>query len=159
MTSQSRQPYVYDKGKYHDETVDRYGLSEEHAANHTVVFLRWLIERDLMSESFRSEGGDGLEALRAGRTTIHEIYNWWDRCLVDDMLSDEGNAFAMHYFDFERGQYIHDYIRTLQRRLPSEFHVEYSEKNYQAMKAVIDRRFDEWKNPRRPWRPFGRTSK
>ena len=59
------------------------------------------------------------------------------------MLSEEGNAFGMHYFDFERGRYIHDYIETLQGRLPSEFHVDYTEDGYQKMRKVIDRRYDE----------------
>jgi hypothetical protein len=65
------------------------------------------------------------------------------------MLSEEGNAFAMHYFDFERGRYIHDYIAALQGSLPSEFHVDCTEDNYQKMRQVIDRRYDEWKTPKK----------
>lgn len=65
------------------------------------------------------------------------------------MLSEEGNAFAMHYFDFERGQYIHDYVANLQNDLPTEFHVDYNEENYQKMRKVIDRRHAEWKQPKK----------
>jgi hypothetical protein len=61
------------------------------------------------------------------------------------MLSQDGNGFAMHYFDFKRGRYIHDYMATLKGRLPAEFHVDYTEDAYQKMKLVIDRRYDEWK--------------
>jgi hypothetical protein len=150
------QPHVYDKAKYHDESIQQYGLPEEHAANHTIVFLRWLIEHQLMSNFFCNEGAKVLESFRAGKATIYDVYSWWDSCLVDDMLSEEGNAFAMHYFDFDRGRYIHDYIKTLQRGLPSEFHVEYTEENYQLMRKVIDRRYDEWqRNGKRRWWPFG----
>lgn len=138
-------PYVYDKAKYHSETVHKYGLPEEHDSNHTVVFLRWLVEHQMMSNFFGETGNDILRKFQAGEITIHDLYQWWDGCLVDDMLSEEGNAFAMHYFDFQSGQYIPDYIVTLQGRLPSEFHVEYSEDNYQKMREVIDRRYDEWK--------------
>ena len=61
-------PHVYDKAKYHDETIEQHGLPEEHAANHTVVFLRWLIENDLMGESFITEsGGDDREISRGSR--------------------------------------------------------------------------------------------
>jgi hypothetical protein len=142
-------PHVYDKAKYHYESVEGHGLSEEHAANHTVFFLRWLIEHDLMSEEFVDESAASLEKFRAGEAGIHEVYGEWDCCLVDDMLSDEGNAFAMHYFDFDRGKYLHDYAETLQRGMPSEFHVEYSEENYQRIKAVIDRRYQLWKARRK----------
>lgn len=149
-----KSPHVYDKAKYHYETVDQYGLSESHAANHTVIFLRWLIERDLMDKFFVDESGGILEEFRRGKTSIHEVYEWWDCCLIDVMLSEEGNGFAMHYFDFESGKYIHDYIELLQGSLPSEFHIEYTEDNYQRMKEVIDRRYQEWKSPRRRWWPF-----
>jgi len=61
----------------------------------------------------------------------------------------------MHYFDFQRGRYIPDYIETLQGRLPSEFHVVYTEDSYQKMRQVIDRRYDEWKTPKKKgWWPF-----
>ena len=90
------------------------------------------------------------QPFRAGDTSIHAVYDWWDRCLIDDMLSDEGNAFAQSYFDFERGGYLKDYARTLQRDLPSEFHVPFTEQNYQAIRAVIDQRYDDWRRASRP---------
>jgi hypothetical protein len=146
-------PHVYDKAKYHYETIEKYGLPEEHAANHTVFFLRWLIEQDLMDQSFVEESGGALQEFRAG-ASIHEVYEWWDGCLIDDMLSEEGNKFAMHYFDFHRGKYLQDYIDTLQGALPTEFHIVYSEENYQRMKRVIDSRYRDWKSPKKSWWPF-----
>src|SRR5688572_15876770 len=102
-------PHVYDKAKYHYETIEEFGLSEEHADNHTVVFLRWLIEHDLISKAFVENSGDMLEKFRAGKASIHELYEWWDCCLIEDMLSEEGNKFAMHYFDFDKGMFLQDY--------------------------------------------------
>lgn len=144
------QPFVYDKAKYHDETISELGLPEEHAANHTVFFLRWLIERSLVSDFFENEGGDILRAFQHGRASIHDVYEWWDRCLIDEMLSNEGNAFARTYFDFEHGDYLKDYSRVLQRDLPSEFHVAYTEGNYQAIRDVIDTRYAAWQQASRP---------
>ena len=142
-------PHVYDKTKYHDDTVEELGLPEEHAANHTAFFLRWLIERSLVSELFETEGADILAPFRDGQASIHDVYEWWDGCLVDDMLSDEGNAFARSYFDFDRGDYMQDYARVLQRDLPTEFHVPYTEENYQAIRAVIEDRYAAWqRSPR-----------
>lgn len=141
-------PHVYDKAKYHDDSISQHGLSEEHAANHTVFFLRWLIERRLMSDFFEETSADILKKFREGNATIYQVYDWWDRCLVDDQLSEEGNAFAMHYFEFEHGTYLEDYVATLQGDLPSEFHIDFTEANYEAMKSVIERRYKEWKTQR-----------
>lgn len=143
-------PHVYDKAKYHDETIEQHGLPEEHASNHTVVILRWLIENDLMGGDFTEEP-EPLEKYLAGNMSIHDLYNWWDRCLIDDMLSDRGNEFAKHYFDFQKGEFIHDYMRILQGTLPSEFHIAYSEENYQTIKAIIDTKYKKWATPKKKW--------
>ena len=89
--------HVYDKAKYHDESVAQAGLPDEHASNHIVPMLRWLIENDLMSEFFLTEGAEALARYRAGELSIHELFDWWDTCLISDMLSAQGNAFAMHF--------------------------------------------------------------
>ena len=136
-------PYVYDKAKYHSETIEKFGLSDEHAANHTVMFLRWLIEHRMMSDFFEQEAADILRQFRSGEVSAHAVYEWWDGCLIDEMLSDEGNTFAKSYFDFENGSYISDYIATLKGRLLSEFHVDYTEANYHKMAQVINRRYAE----------------
>ena len=142
---QSDDPYVYDKAKYHFESVDDFGLPEEHAFNHTTFFLSWLVAHDLMSEWFCAECADELAKYKEGTATVNELYEWWDTCLISDMLSDEGNAFATSYFDFEKGKYIADYQANLQRDLPSEFHVPYTAENEALIHAVISRRFKEWK--------------
>ncbi len=150
--SPQRRPVVYDKGKYHLETVDNYGLPESHAYHHTLYFFRWLIENDLMSDEFRFET-QSFELRGVTNDAVLQTYEWWDCCLVDDMLSDEGNALAQHYFDFEKGQYLSDYMGLLQGDLPSEFHIELTEENYQKLKQIIDRRFAKWKKraPKRWW--------
>jgi hypothetical protein len=147
-------PHVYDKAKYHYDSIEQHGLSEEHACNHTVVPLRWLIENRLLSDMFEKEEHDRLIQFREGKITAQEIYDAWDRCLVDDMLSDKGNAFAMHYFDLAKGRYIHDYIAALQGKLPSEFHIEFTEANYQKMRGIIDRAYKNWQRPKRWWWPW-----
>ncbi|MHC4982234.1 MAG: DUF7832 domain-containing protein [Planctomycetota bacterium] len=137
-------PVVYDKGKYHGDAVEKYGLPESHAYHHTLYFFRWLIEHDLMSDFFWSE----TESFEPGGVTnqaVLQTYEWWDCCLADDMLSDEGNAFSQYYFDFDKGRYLSDYMGLLQGDLPSEYHIPLTEESYQRLKTVIDRRYDEWK--------------
>lgn len=160
-------PHVYDKSKYHLETVEEAGLPERHASNHIVVILRWLIENELLDASFAADQRAQLDRYRAGELSIHELFvERWDGCLVSDMVSDAGNAFAMHYFDYEKGNYLRDYIEVLASSVPSEFHVEYTEANYARMKQVIDQRYRDWLGGRgregseaaaAPVRPRGRA--
>ncbi|MFC3716177.1 hypothetical protein ACFONC_08440 [Luteimonas soli] len=147
--------HVYDKAKYHYETISQAGLPDAHASNHIVPVFRWLIENDLMSEFFTSEGREPLERYRAGEVSIHELFEWWDTCLISDMISDQGNEFAMAYFDYDRGQYLKDYQRTLVGNLPSEFHVVYSNSNYAKLKRAIDCRYRQWSAKKgKPWWRF-----
>jgi hypothetical protein len=136
---------AYDKGKYHDDTVAELGLPEAHADHHTAFFLRWLVERALLSAAFEDECAELLGAHRAGAASACDVYAWCDRVLADDMLSDEGNAFARDYFDFDCGAYLADYARVLQRDLPSQYHVPFTDENYRALRDVIDARHAEWR--------------
>ena len=141
-------PYVYDKAKYHYEFIEDAGLPEEHSKNHAVPILRWLIENSLASDFFAKEGRKHLGQYKRGEISIHDLYDSWDCCLISDMLSDEGNAFAREYFDFQDGQYIQDYIATLQGDLPTELHVTYTEAGYAKLRTVIDERYASWRTDR-----------
>jgi len=146
-------PVVYDKGKYHDETVMENNLPEERASVHTAFFLGWLIENDLCSNEFNSESSDLIEKYKSQAKTAVDVYEWWDRCLIDDMLSEEGNAFAAEYFDFENGKYLSDYSELLVKNLPSEFHVPYTWENQRIVGQRISQRYLRWKNrkDKKPW--------
>jgi hypothetical protein len=149
--------HVYDKAKYHHESVEQAGLPDAHASNHIVPMLRWLIDNGLMSDFFLTEGAEPLARYRSGDLSIHGLFEWWDTCLISDMLSDQGNAFAMHYFDYTDGKYIHDYIATLQGALPSEFHVVYSEDGYSRLRSIMDNRYRTWSGRgASPWWRFWR---
>ncbi|MFT3685257.1 MAG: hypothetical protein QM783_10090 [Phycisphaerales bacterium] len=137
--------HAYDKAKYHDETVQGHGLPEEHASNHIVYFLRWLIDRRLTSDLLETESDGLVDSVRRGDNTIHDLFNHWDRCLVDDMLSDEGNAFAMVYFDYEKGDYLKDYEKLLKPRYEDVYFAPYSDETYRQFAAVIDGRYRAWK--------------
>lgn len=136
--------HAYDKAKYHSETIEEFGLPDERAGHLGTFFLSWLIKRNLISPTFQRRARRQLAKYQAGKMSIQRLYFEQDSCLVSDMLSDEGNSFAMAYFDLLHGQYIHDYVLHLQKDLPSEFHVEYTPENERAMHDVIDRRYSEW---------------
>jgi hypothetical protein len=141
-----RKPIVYDKAKYHDDSIAEEGLDARQAFVHTGVFLGWLIDRNLLSEEFWDNAGEEIEAFRQRRRTGPQIYEWNDGVLVDDMLNEEGNAFAQHYFDFDKGQYLADYEELLCAGLPSQYHVDDTWENYDKLKQRIDQRYEVWKS-------------
>lgn len=138
-------PVVYDKAKYHRESVELAGLDEVQAEVHTAYFLGWLIDTDLLSDEMRDECAELIADYKSRKKTAIDVYGWWDCCLVDDMLSDDGNAFAQSYFDFTNGQYLADYADLLVQDLPSEFHVPYTWENYDIIRLQIDRRYAKWR--------------
>ena len=141
------EPIVYDKAKYHHDSVRKARLPIKQSEVHTAFFLGWIIDNDLYSKMF-AEGPREQELIRqykARKIAALAVYEWWDTCLIDDMLSSEGNAFAQAYFDFERGKYLSDYQEVLVGDLPSLFHVKYNWENYETIRSRIDDRYDSWK--------------
>lgn len=143
------QPVVYDKAKWHYEGDYPSDLQESQAFVHTGMFLGWLIDHDLISDEFADDSADGVAQFRRREVTGPEVFQSCDGALVDDMLSDEGNAFAQYYFDFERGKFVQDYEELLSSRLPTMYHVEDTWANYDTLKKRIDERYSEWKRTKR----------
>lgn len=136
--------HIYDKAKYHQEEVEENGLAVYHSYHHTIFFFSWLVQNNLTSDSFELESEGELTKYRKGEISINKLYEWWDTCLASDMLSSKGNAFAMFYFDFSNGSYLSDYHEYLQKELPTEFHVPYTQENENIIHVVISERYDEW---------------
>lgn len=136
--------HVYDKAKYHHESIEEFGLPLDHACNHTTFFLSWLVKSNLTSDLFESGENNPVHQYRQGKMSINDLYAYWDCCLSSDMLNDAGNAFARDYFDFHNGHYLYDYEKYLLRDLPSTFHVPYTEENEKIIHAVFDKRYKDW---------------
>src|SRR3954452_18905745 len=99
-------PVVYDKAIYHYDGDFPQGIPVEQAFVHTGMFLGWVIDHQLYSDEFAKHSGDLIESFKRREVTGPQVYESWDGALVDDMLSDEGNAFAREYFDFEKGKFL-----------------------------------------------------
>jgi hypothetical protein len=147
-TPHDRQPHVFDKAKYHYNGKYPAGLPIEQAFVHTGLYLGWIVERGLYSAEFVEVSGDLIAKFNRREITGPGVYEFWDGCLIDDMLSDEGNAFSHDYFDFDRGQYMSDYDELLADGLASQYHVENSWANYDRIKPRIDERYAAWKRQR-----------
>lgn len=69
-----------------------------------------------------------------------------DEKITDEDLTDEGNAFAEHYFQSDAsGGYMDDYAAALGRETDSLYHVADTWANFDLLAPVIQKRFDQWK--------------
>lgn len=136
--------YVFDKAKYHDNSIEELGLDEEQAFVHTGLFFAWLVNNGLMSEFFISETSAEIEKLKNRKISPSAIYMNCDGVLIGDMLSDKGFNFAMRYFDFEKGSYVSDYEKAFNVKDDEFFTVKDTWENYDIIKAKIDAAYEKW---------------
>jgi hypothetical protein len=148
-------PIVYDKAKYHSESIETAGLPEGQEFVHTGFYLGWLIQNDLLDDEFVDDCLlDEIAAFKARKITGPEIYSRCDGALVDDMLSDEGNAFSQHYFNFEKGQFVADYMHAFSVSGGNDFFgVEDTWENFDRISQYFDRGYTKWKRTKdkKPW--------
>jgi hypothetical protein len=138
---------VYDKAKWHYGGEFPNDLDEFQGFVHTGMFLGWLADNDLMSDQFNSDFEDEIREFKTQKLTGSQIF---ERCcdgvLMLEDISELGNRFALHYFEFDKGQYLADYEAALAGNLPTMYHVADTWDNYKKLKVVLDKRFSEWKN-------------
>jgi hypothetical protein len=136
---------VYDKAKWHYGADNWPGdLDADQAFVHTGLFIGWLAERQLLSDEMTEDCPELGSAVAAGLSGT-QIYRMMDGVLTSEDLSDEGNAFAAAYFDFEGGMYLSDYHRLLVGDLPTQYHVADTRENYELLRSRIDERFAQWR--------------
>ena len=146
----AKDPFVYDKAKYHYDGEFSQELPQEQGFVHTGMFLGWVIDSQMYSEEFKQDLDEYIVAFRARGMTGPKVFEACDGVLMDDMLSDEGNSFAQDYFVLGRGNYLRDYMELLGKRLPTPYHVQDTWENYDKLKKRIDRRYKDWERKNSP---------
>jgi hypothetical protein len=136
--------YVFDKAKYHDNSVEQLGLSEQQSFVHTGLFFAWLVNNGLMSDFFIEETGGEIEKLKTRKISPSALYMHWDGALIGELLNDNGFNFAMSYFDFDKGTYMEDYEKTFNVTGDQVFTVKDTWDNYDKIKPMIDVAYKKW---------------
>ena len=138
---------AYDRADWHYGGDYPEGLPPENGGTHIGMFLAWAIMNGLEGEFHREESPASLAAVRARQMTGRQFLSKeCDEKFWDEDLSDEGNAFAKHYYESNR--YFEDYEAALAGDLPSMYHVQDTWQNYDTIAPIITRRFEEWKRKR-----------
>ncbi len=139
---------VYDKAKYHFDSVQKEKLPSIAAYIHTGFYFGWIVEQKLLSTEFLEDWSQSIEDFLAHKINAPQLLEAFDGVLDDEMLSEEGNEFSATYFDFEHGAYLADYRKFLVKDLPTEFHVANTRDNYEIAKQFISARYEAWKKVR-----------
>ena len=124
-------------------------LPDERGATHTGMFVAWALLSGLGGEIHISDFPEGIPSLTARELTPGAFFlRSCDGKFTNEDLNGEGNAFAAAYFDFSKGQYLHDYETTLASNLPSLYHVADTWENFDKIRPILDRRLREWRDTR-----------
>jgi hypothetical protein len=139
----------YDDASWHSGGDFPGDLPSEAAATHTGMFLAWALlsgkDGDLHSEGSPAP----IEKLRTHSVTPGEYFlSECDGKFTDEDLNNEGNAFAADYYALETGQFLRDYEATLGAELPTLYHIADSWQNFDKLKPILDRRFQNWRSAR-----------
>lgn len=136
----------YDDASWHYGGDFPKDLPIEAGATHTGMFVTWAFLSGLAGELHSDELPEILSCWGTRTNTPGNLFlELCDGKFTDEDLDDEGNAFAREYFDFETGQYIHDYESLLAVGLPSIYHIPDTWENYDLLTPVLHKRLVEWR--------------
>ena len=139
--------YVFDKAKYHIESVESDKLQDSQAFVHTAFFIVWCIEKELINDQFKQQFKNQIEKIKSKQVSPTKLYQDMDGVFIGGILTLEGYNFAMKYFHLSNGQYLKDYekLNFLTRKNKSIYGVEDNWLNYEIVRELLDKKYSKWK--------------
>lgn len=135
----------YDDASWHYGGDFPTDLPNEAGATHIGMFLAWVIQRGLESDTLKQDYPEAIERVRSREMTGREfLLSCCDEKLTDEDLNDEANRFAASYLE---DQYINDYVEIVPDEHESVYHLEDTWENFDLVARFVDRRFEEWGRP------------
>jgi hypothetical protein len=137
----------YDDASWHYGSDFPAGLPNEASGTHTGMFVAWALLSGLGGDIHTVECPEDLSALQTRAFTPGTFFlKFCDGKFTDEDLSDEGNAFAQHYFKFERGAFLGDYTNAMPDDIPSLYHVPDNWDTFELLKPIFDQRLAKWRD-------------
>lgn len=147
--------------KIHDKNLPLDGLT---AYQHMAIFLRWLIEHDLMCDEFKHAFGDMVASVKSmqyeGDLRIF-VRDELKEMLTTGYLTKEGEAFARwyygcnvcedHYYPCDVDQYALEFFgeekfNSDEYQDEAYLFIPWDDKYYPAMAKKIEERYCQWKS-------------
>jgi hypothetical protein len=135
---------TYDKASWHSDEGDfPDDLDERDAGTPMGMFLAWAAEQGLLSDTHTEDNADALRDLLEREITGRDyVFDLCDGKLTDEDFNKLGNQFARAYYD---KHFMDDFVDVLGDDEESPYHVEDSWDNFDALKEMLDDRFEDWK--------------
>ena len=138
---------AFDKMDWHAVTFPD-SIPYENAGTHIGMYLAWLVNNEMIQKEWYDDFSDEFDRVKnrdmSGRDILMECF---DETLLEDLMTDEALEFTSDYYD---SAYVDDYAQVLSGEdTDSEFAVylhEDSWENYDKVEAVINTKFEQWKN-------------
>jgi len=131
----------YDDASWHYGGDFPEGQPDEYGATHIALFLRWCLAKGFAGHFIREEVPEGASRVVSGELSATTFFmEFCDGKLVDDMLNNEGNAFASYYYG-DDGAYLGDYadqFADLMYVAPESQH------DFAKFTAMVDGRYHEF---------------
>ncbi len=138
----------YDDASWHYEGDFPADLPPEAGATHIAMFVAWALLHGLSGELHAEDFPETLAQLRQRTISPGQfLIQACDEKFTDKDLSDEGNAFAEHYFGLpgKSGAYLDDYDVTVGQNGRSLYHVPDTWEIYDRLAPIIQKRFEQWR--------------
>lgn len=136
------QKNIYDNAKSHFLGNFPESLPIEQAYVHIGMYLGWIIDNDLYSETFEDEADIQIFRFKRREISCTILSEIWDGYLGHELFNRTGNMFTYYYYG--GGLYHTDYQNLLVKELPSIYHVKDSWENYDKIASRIRMRFEDW---------------
>lgn len=136
---------VYNRIKRHMGIEDSKPHNESDCSIYTGFFLGWLIDNELISNTFRSDHNCEIEEFKKRKITAPNLLDTCcDGILMLEDVSERGNRFALPYLSFDSGNYLNDFKALLLAGKPNQYKVADNWYNYERLKIAINKRFENW---------------
>lgn len=156
-------PDLMDDAEWHLNHLREKNLpvDEITAYGHLAIYLRWAVERGLMSADFTRKYGNVIKEVLEGKTADLRkfVRDELGGRLLHTLFDETGDAFSWHYYDYsdtddpfypqDVDEHAEDYFgkeRCESGEMQDEEYlfIPFDENYYKAMSETIDRRFDDW---------------
>ncbi len=143
MNASSFDNVKYDDLDWHIEGDYPQGLGPEGGRTHMGFYLAWLVERGMVSTTLLDQYPNEFRQCRDHMLKGSQLLEIaCGDVLLSEYMSPEGREFSDFYYE---QFYLDDYVETLDDAdLVSIYHVPDDWESYEALRKVLDTRFEAW---------------
>ncbi len=140
--------YIFDKAKYHLQSVQNDKLDERQAFVHTAIFIDWCLNKGLLTQEFQEKYLQTILHIKIKACLPTQLYVEIGGVFTGRILNLKGYNFAMHYFHLSNGKYLKEYEKLfdLKNRKVSFYSIADDWDNYEKVAIMLDNKFDNWNN-------------